>query len=267
MRAERIETFRQLSEQIEELFEQGKDAEGEALLRQATLEAADDEAYHRFFLSEAVASRDGNFKEQEKLLTEAVALQPDDYFLQRSLGVSFLLQRREVQAIACFRRAVQLNEKDSVAYRYLGLACSNQGKEQRAQEWYGRALTLNPADFDSLRQMGISCSKRGQDAQAVVWYEKALAVNPEDFDAMRQLGVSLAALGELRQGREWVRKGIAIRPDDGVAARNMKTLNRMIAAEEGLLAPIWRRWHRFLRFIVRLDLQLSTYFHERGRGL
>ena len=171
-------TLRGLSARIDNLFDVGKREEAAALLQTALHDSAADRPYNLFFLSEAAGYLERNRRKQKECLLEACALEPDDPFLVKSVGVFFLINSSERKAIKLFDKAIELNPSDYESYRHKGLAYSNLGRESRAMAWFAKAVAINPSDYDSLRQTGVSLSKLGKDREAIDHYKKAKELDP-----------------------------------------------------------------------------------------
>lgn len=223
--------LRNLSSQIDNLFDLGKREEGAALLEKALIDAADDRAYRLFFSAEAAGYLERDRRKQKEYLLEACRLEGDDPFIVRNVGVFFLLNDAERKAIRFFDRALAIDASDFEAARYKGLAFSNLGREKKGMEWYARAIAMNPLDHDAMRQTGVSLSKLGKDREAIEWYRKALHVNENDYDSMRQLAVSLAMIGRCDAAVKWLNLALTVNPDDFESKRNLRLVTRKMTGD------------------------------------
>jgi tetratricopeptide (TPR) repeat protein len=225
------EELRGLSSQIDALFDLGKKDEGTALLQQALVDSADDQAYHLFFLGEAAGYVERNRKKQKTCLLQAYQLEDADPYIVKNVGVYFLINDSERKAIKLFDKAIELDPEDFESYRNKGLAYSNLGREKKGMEWFAKAIALNPLDYDAMRQTGVSLSKLGKDREAIEWYRKALSVNQNDYDSMRQLAISLAMLGKYETAVELLNLALTINPHDIESKRNLRLVVRKMTGE------------------------------------
>ena len=88
--------------------------------------------------------RTSQFAEAATALAELVRLEPNSPDAHHDLGVSLARAGRSDQAIAHFRRAVELRPDHAVAYCNLGVALEEQGDVTGAAAAYGRAGALRP---------------------------------------------------------------------------------------------------------------------------
>jgi len=223
--------LRQLSSQIDVLFDLGKREEAAALLERAISAAAGDTVYNLFFLGEAAGYLEKDRKKQKDYLLQAYQLEENDPYIVKNLGVYYLINKYERKAIKLFDKAIELDSNDFESFRNKGLALSNLGRERKAMEWFARAITMNPSDYDSIRQTGISHSKLGKDMEAIEWFKKALQVNENDYDSMRQMGISLAMLGKYEASVELLKLALSVNPNDFESKRNLHLVLRKMSGE------------------------------------
>lgn len=215
---EQIERLRALSKEIDELYSAGDDVGGAALLERALREAEGvDPAYTLFFQGEQASYLQKDRMHQEALFRKALEHRPDDYFLLRNSGVSFSLQGKEDEAIACYEKALKLNLKDHASWRGKGVSLSNQGRESEASMCFDKALELDQNDYNSWQRKGVSLSKQNKDDEAIACYEKALELNPKDFASWRQKGVSLVNQGQDDMALKCTIKALELKPGDANA--------------------------------------------------
>jgi tetratricopeptide (TPR) repeat protein len=225
-REKRVERYRQLSLQADELAHIGKKDEALAILRPAREEAqkAGDEDYRLFLEAEIENYSKPDYDHQIALHKEALQWAernslPPDFFLYRHLGACYGLKGDLDAAIEWFDKALAINPEDYDAMRNRGASLSNKGHLDAAIEWYDKALAINRRDYHAMRQRGVCLSKKGDLDAAIEWYDKALAVNPKDSNAMRNRGVSLSKKGEFDAAIEWFDKALTINPKDFHAMR------------------------------------------------
>lgn len=249
--------LRELSSQIDHLFDLGKKEEAAALLEKALLDSAADPAYRLFFLGEEAGFLARDRKKHKDCLLRAQQLEENDPFILKNVGVYFLLNDAERKAIKCFDRVIELDPSDHEAYRHKGLAYSNLGREKKAMEWFAKAIAIAAWDYDAMRQTGVSLSKMGKDAEAIRWYRKALSVQENDYDSLRQLAISLAMIGQYEAAIEWLDLALAVNPDDFESKRNRNlVIKKMTGADETILSRLLNYLGRRLYSVWRWCLNL-----------
>jgi tetratricopeptide (TPR) repeat protein len=215
-----VEKFRKLSEQIDELYNSGKDKEGEQLLHDALKAASKNEAYRLFFEGEVAGYKEENLVKQEAKFREAVKLRHNDYFLLRNLGVSLSKQGKYDEAIAYYEQALKIKPDDYDSLRGKGVSLSNQGKEDEAIAYFDQALKIKPDDYSSLRQKGVSLSYQDKEDEAIAYFDQALKIKPDDYDSLRNKGVSLSEQGKEDEAIAYFDQALKIKPDDYRSLRN-----------------------------------------------
>ncbi|MHB8057182.1 MAG: tetratricopeptide repeat protein [Desulfuromonadaceae bacterium] len=223
--------LRELSSQIDALFDLGKREEAATLLNQAITDSAGDGAYNLFFLGEAAGYLERDIRKQKSYLLQAYQLEENDPYIVKNLGVYYLINDSERKAIKLFDKAIELDPNDFESFRNKGLALSNLGREKKAMEWFAKAVAINHLDYDAIRQTGISLSKLGKDGEAIEWFRKALAVNENDYDSMRQLGISLAMLGKYETAVGVLKLALSVNPNDYESKRNLNLVLRKMSGE------------------------------------
>ena len=190
-----------------------------------------------FLVSQAVQNlRAGNLTMSERLLQEALRVDPDSFDALHTLGVLYSMQGRPVQAVPMFRRAVARNAASGLAHFNLAVALSTIGDSRGALPCYERAAQLSPRDPDVWVNYGVCLFALERYAEAVDCYEQALSLDSNHVAALVNQGAALAkllrhteALEQLERARElnpaqpaiWANLGMALRalhrPDDALA--------------------------------------------------
>jgi len=88
----------------------------------------------------------GHLDSAEKILWDALSSNANDEAALTLLGVVREKQKRDAEAEALFRRALQLNPKSVEARKNLGSTLVTQGKDAEATAAYREALALSPHD-------------------------------------------------------------------------------------------------------------------------
>ena len=94
----------------------------------------------------------------EKLIQQALALQPDDGYITDSLGWVYFKQGQYRKALAVLERATSLAPEDPVIMEHVADAHQRLGEKQKALEFYRRALERKEKDrqplIDKIKALG-----------------------------------------------------------------------------------------------------------------
>jgi tetratricopeptide (TPR) repeat protein len=131
----------------------------------------------------------------------ALKLNPNMGYVYNNLGHSYILQGKNVEAIAALRQAVALGDNNKRTHNNLGLAYALSGKIELAVQEF--ALTGDKAQAHALAAKIYY--QRGQFKQARKYYSQALELDPESASSQRGLETSTllakfdAVLEQLKQ--------------------------------------------------------------------
>ncbi len=117
-----------------------------------------------------------------------------------ALGNIHKLERRWLEAIECYERAIGLEPRLYSALSNLGVALRNQGRTADALPYLERATALAPdrADIAFNRALGLIDSGREEEGEAAL--ERTLALEPEMAEAHFARGCQLLAAGRFAEG-------------------------------------------------------------------
>ncbi len=226
-RNKRIEEYRKISREVDDLGNSGKKEKAIELLKSCHEKATEngDRDYELFFEAEIINLSKPDYGRQIGLLEEAFGWIEEkdlgaDFFLLRSQGVYHAFKSESDLAIECYDKALAENPHDYDSMRNKGISLGRKGELDLAIEWHDKALAENPHDYDAMREKGVLRAEKGELDLSLEWYDKALAENPHDHDAMRNKGVLLNNKGEFDLAIEWYDKALAENPKDNHAIRN-----------------------------------------------
>jgi tetratricopeptide (TPR) repeat protein len=124
--------------------------------------------------------------DQEKLLKEALAKDPENLNALISLGNMMMDSSRFSEAVDAYQKALDIDPKNADVRVDMGTCYKNMGKPDFAVKEYRRALEMNPQHLHALKNLGIVYAYDLHDnKEAVKAFEKALAAAPNDPDAER----------------------------------------------------------------------------------
>jgi tetratricopeptide (TPR) repeat protein len=119
---------------------------------------------------------------------------------------------REIEAIACYQRALEINPDLVDAHNNLGAAMGRQGRIGEAVAHYRRALEIDP-DHEIVRvNLGSRLIELGQIEEAVTHFRKVLETYPENFLSYYGLGYAMYSMGRIEEAVTYYRKALEIEP-------------------------------------------------------
>lgn len=98
------------------------------------------------------------------------------------------IEKRRVEAVRHYKRALVLNAKEWRAYYGLGNVYSDQGKYNEAIEAYKQALRVKSNNADIYLALGDAYDRNGQRDEALRAYQKSIQADPRRADLYTVLG-------------------------------------------------------------------------------
>jgi len=170
------------------LLEQGKAAEGEALLQAAVDEYANQpKAWFNLGLSRM---QQGDYHHAESHLRKVVELSPNFADAYKHLGFVLVQLDRHDEAIAALERAAELTPGDAKLHSNLGGALVQSGRMDEGIASLRRASQLDPQTLDHLAGVGMALAR----AQRCADSRRVLESGLEDFPDNVKLLTILAKL-------------------------------------------------------------------------
>ncbi len=160
----------------------------------------------------AKCAADGQLDEAERILNNALSIQPGDALIRYRLGSLYLRMENFSDAISTFHSALKLDPENPVILNELGFALDLSGDVNGAGDAYARAAAcpkpFPPALYNhALRLMNSNASDT---AEAVL--EKALAAEPDYVPAMLALGEVFETRGEFETASVYYQRALSIEP-------------------------------------------------------
>lgn len=147
-----------------------------------------------------------NTPRAEDALERLVRVAPADADAWRRLGAHYSDRMKNMDAIRCYRRAVELEPSHALSHAGLALSYGRAGQEAEADKSFSRAIELNakakPPDplVDSLH--GDYLSERRMYRPAVEAYTRALAADPNSSAIYFRRGSCFEKLGDYRRAEQ-----------------------------------------------------------------
>lgn len=154
----------------------------------------------------------GNFKQAEKWLSRALAIQPDAeiYF---NYALTLVRQKKFIKAVAVYQCLAKLKPDQVEIFYYLGTIYEILGKASEAITAYQAALRLDPNNADILYQLGTVMMAGGDLLAAQKYFQHVLAINPQSIEALNDLGKITQLQGDFTQSIVLYKQALKIQPD------------------------------------------------------
>ena len=149
-----------------------------------------------------------------------------------NLGIGFLDQLQQQEAIHAFEQVVRLRPDYKDGYVNLGLTYIDWEKYDEARAPLEKALTLHPNDARALYYLALVERRQRHSEAEVADLRKVVEQFPESRDARRELGISYYQQHRADEAMEQFKALQAIDPDDLAAHYNLAILYRRMGMKD-----------------------------------
>lgn len=152
--------------------------------------------------------------EYEQALRGALAVDPQDVRIHKSLGQVYLSQRKLSEAEKTYKFILGLTPSDPEAHFYLGNIYEEQGRRQEAIEEFKAALTFNPDYPDALNSLGYLYAEESinlEEAEQMI--KKALQYESNNGAYVDSLGWVYFKQGRFQEAIQELEKAAQLLPD------------------------------------------------------
>jgi tetratricopeptide (TPR) repeat protein len=185
----------------------------------------------------SIKAQQREFSEAHRLLSRAVAVEPNSVPGLSSLAGVLLALGREEDALAICERILRLEPDDAEAHYHRGLLLARLGRPAEALDAYGRAIRAKPDFAAALVNRGNLLTQLGRGADGLADLDRVIALDPRHAEAHNNRGLALAELDRRADALASYDRALALRPDYAEAHNNrglvLQSLNRQ---EEALAA-------------------------------
>jgi Flp pilus assembly protein TadD len=196
----------------------------------------------------------GNLAGAEAGYRQLIEKAPNSANAHVYLGIVLFDQKRFVEAIDSYRKALQLQSFFPIAWNNLGNALRMIGENDQADDAFAKALEQKPDYTNAMKNRGTLWTWAGEIDLGMRWFRKALELAADDYELHRNLGIIYLLQGRFAQGWpeyrwRWKAPGM-LRPNlpcpiwQGESLRNKRIF---VYPEQGLGDTI-----QFARMIPRL---------------
>jgi protein O-GlcNAc transferase len=148
---------------------------------------------------------------------KALHYEPDSAYIYFNLGNAYREKKEYAEAISSYRKASELNPELGDAYYNLGAIFQDTNRFQEAIDSYSKALAIDPGDTDAYYNLGIVLKEAAQFEEAQHCFQKALELNPNLVGAYNHLSVIFQSGNQVQKAISCYRKALELNPSDIVA--------------------------------------------------
>lgn len=145
----------------------------------------------------------------------------DDAWVAR--GSAHQRAGRNVDALLCYREALEANRSAIQAQHHLGEVLRDLGRDSEAFDAWRTVLTLQPGHLPTLLAFGAAARRIGKTAVSAEAYRRAIAFEPQSRQANYALALTRLAAGDAGAYAE-IQRAI----DDGIVLENPAELARLL---------------------------------------
>ncbi|MEM4160544.1 MAG: tetratricopeptide repeat protein [Thermoplasmata archaeon] len=128
-------------------------------------------------------------------------------------GDKLLQQKRYLEAIQHYDRAIKLGINLTVAWTNKGVALKKLGKYSEALACFNRAIQIDPKNEVAWTNKGDIYFKTGNYTEAIKCYQEAININPAYEIAWNNLGVANERIGAFKEAERCYDTAIKLKPN------------------------------------------------------
>ena len=158
-----------------------------------------------------IHSQTGNFAEAERLLGEAIKIDPAPETIYNR-GCALQNLHRDEEALLCFRQTAALRPDFVDAIVNCGISQLALRRYADALESFDKVLARIPADAEAWNNRGNALLELGRPAEALTSLDKAIALKPDYANAWNNRGVALQRLNRHPEALVALERALALNP-------------------------------------------------------
>lgn len=178
-----------------------------------------------YFLKAYDAYENGNPQQAEKFYNEVIKRDPNDAKVHNNLGIIYLRQGKNDEAISAFQRAINIESEDALYHSNLGRAYEAEEKYADAVSEFRRAIELDPRVAWLYSVLGSMYAGLRQFDNAIVALQRAIELDPKDAGFYNTLGWYWVMKGDLSIGEQELQAAIKLDPNYYPAHLNLGLLS------------------------------------------
>ncbi len=187
--------------------------------------------------------RQGKLAEAERIYTQVLQRQPENFDALHLLGLLALQTRRTRRGVDLIRKAIAINADFAPAHVNLGNGFRDLNLSREAIASYDNAIALKPDDAGAYYNRGLALQDLKRFEEALASYDRAIALKPDDATAYYNRGITLVDLNRPEEALASYDNAIALKPDyieayinRGNALRNLRRSEEALASYDKAIA-------------------------------
>ncbi len=140
-------------------------------------------------------------------------------------GAGLLDQHKNAEAQKLLEQAVKLDPTKAKYWKDLGWALLEQDQDINAKRTFEKALAIDPKAAYALNGMGVIAKDAGQTEQAVYYWKQALAASPDAIGAAAHLAKTYMEKKDYDKAAEFYQYILKFNPDDAQAKEGLAKAN------------------------------------------
>jgi tetratricopeptide (TPR) repeat protein len=120
--------------------------------------------------------------------------------------------KRPVEAVEAFQKAIAADPMFSWPYNNIGLLYLNQNDDEQALAWFTKAIEINPNHLRAIHNQGRAAHKLKRYDQAATAYSRTIAIDPSYAEAHANLGRVLIEAGRRTEGYRELQVAVSLDP-------------------------------------------------------
>ena len=190
---------------------------------------------------------------------KAIALKPDYVEAMNNYGVALEKFGEFDKALKILHRGVEINSRYSNAFYNLGNVYRKLKRIDEAYKSYQLAIDCNPNHAVAMNNLGVMLLDLGKISLAVENLENAAKINPQYFDALYNLGNAYFKKSDYEKAKEAYQKALQLNDQHPVLLNNFGTA--LITSGEVESAIL------MLKQAIKLDGQYCDAYNNLGIAL
>lgn len=159
-----------------------------------------------------LAARGNTYAEAGEALSQAVALNPNNFDAHFYFGRVLYATKDFEGAVKELRAAVELNPRHAEARFFLGTALESAGNSPAAMTEYEQLVSLEPDSSIGQVGLGALLLKQGKTGEAIDALKRASALDAKNFEAQWALGRAYVLAERFPDAVETLQQAVALAP-------------------------------------------------------
>lgn len=181
----------------------------------------------------------GQFAEAAATFERVAAMQPDNPFVWRSLGLAYTALEMPLAAEAAYRQVARIDPGDDYAVAKVGQVQAEQHELDQAIETWLAGLQQHPDSAVLHRVLAEAYKVQGDYPEAIAHYTAAVRAEPADFTTLLAGAMANEQVGLFGEARAWYRDLLEAGPETTFVYRRwLETFDDEGTPELGLQAGL-----------------------------